>query len=83
MNSPKLIRVLMVITGIAFVYCVTALIGLKVLPAPHSSTDYLVIGGIATFISMVILFIVLISGFTRQPDVFYKVKKKDEPNESA
>lgn len=81
MNSPKLIRVLMVIVGIAFVYCATALIALKVLPGPHSSTDYLVIGGIATLISMVILFVVMITGFTRQPDVFYKVKKKDEPSE--
>ena len=81
MNSPHLNRILTVAGGIALVYGAVVLIGLKVLPDPHSSTDYLVIGGIATFISMVILFVVLITGFTRSPDVFYKVKKKDEPSE--
>ena len=81
MNSHKLSRILVVLAGIAFVYCAVALIGMKVLPAPHSSTDYLVIGGIATFLSLVILFFVLIAGVARNPDVFYKVKKKDEPSE--
>ena len=70
------VRTLMVAVGIAIVFFVVAAIMLKVLPGPHSPTDYLVIGASATMVSMVALFLVLITGFVKNPNVFYKKRPK-------
>ena len=77
------VRILMVTIGIAIVFFAVAAIMLKVLPAPHSSTDYLVIGASATMVSMVVLFVVLITGFVKNPDVFYKKRAKDARNQDG
>lgn len=58
MNS----RIAMVAGGIAIVFFVTLAIAYALMPGPHTRTDSLVIGAVATFVSMLVLFTVLIQG---------------------
>jgi hypothetical protein len=81
--SSSGLRKLMVAVGIAVVFLAVAAVLLKVLPAPHSPTDYLVIGASATMVSMVALFVVVINGFVKNPNVFYKKRPKDGGNQEG
>ena len=73
----------MIVVGITLVFLVVAAIMLKVLPGPHSPTDYLVIGASATMVSMGALFVVLITGFVKNPNVFYKKRSKGDGNQDG
>lgn len=64
----------------AIVFCITLAIGLKLLPGPHTETDYLVVGSVATFLCLGVLFAVLITTWIRTPNVFFK---KRDTNESV
>ncbi|MBZ2178288.1 MAG: hypothetical protein ACK58M_10325 [Acidobacteriota bacterium] len=46
--------------GIAIVFLVSILITFQLMPKPLKSTDYLVIGAVATFVSMLVLFVLLL-----------------------
>ena len=46
--------------GIATVFLTTILIAFQLMPKPLKSTDYLVIGAVATFVSMLVLFVLLL-----------------------
>ena len=48
---------------------------LRVLPGPHTEKDYLIAGGIATLVTMLALFIVLITTWVKAPNVFYRKRK--------
>ncbi len=43
------------------IFAVTVAILLAVMPGPHKSTDYLVIGCVATLLCLLLLFVVLIN----------------------
>ena len=73
----------MVVVGIILVFCVAAAIMLKVVPGPHSSKDYLVIGATATMVSMGVLFAVMIAGFVKNPNVFYKKRPKGNGDQAG
>jgi uncharacterized membrane protein len=47
--------------GIAVLFVATIAILLKVIPQPHRNLDYLVIGAVATFLSMILLWIALMN----------------------
>jgi Na+/melibiose symporter-like transporter len=61
--------------GMAIVFAATVAILLVVMPGPHKSTDYLVIGCVATLLCLLLLFVVLINTAKRVPD-------KTEPHET-
>jgi hypothetical protein len=46
------------------------------MPAPLKDTDYLVIGSVATLVSMLVVFLVLIATRLKTPDLFFKKRKK-------
>jgi len=50
------------------VFVATAAILFQVLPGPHKPADYLVIGGVATLLCLVLLFVVLIAAPGRSKD---------------
>jgi Na+/melibiose symporter-like transporter len=57
--------------GMALIFAVTVAVLLAVMPGPHKSTDYLVIGCVATLLCLLLLFVVLINTAkrsTRKPD---------------
>lgn len=58
------------------VFAVVAAILSRVIPSPLRSTDYLVIGTVATFVSLVVLFLVLVKTWVKAPDLFYKRREK-------
>ncbi len=46
--------------GVLLLFGVTIAVLLAVMPGPHKSTDYLVIGCVATLLCLLLLFVVLI-----------------------
>jgi Na+/melibiose symporter-like transporter len=60
--------------GMAIIFAVTVAILLVVMPGPHKSTDFLVIGCVATLLCLLLLFVVLIN--TAKPPA------KSEPHET-
>ena len=49
------------------VFAVTVAILLQVLPGPHERTDYLVIGGVATLLCILLLYFLLIKRGDKNP----------------
>jgi hypothetical protein len=69
-------RQIVLVLGGVCVFGVAALVMVKVMPAPLKDTDYLVIGSVATLVSMLVLFLVLIATRLKTPDPFFKKRKK-------
>jgi quinol-cytochrome oxidoreductase complex cytochrome b subunit len=67
-------RFAMAAGGIAVVFLVTMGIAFQLMPGPLKSTDYLVIGAIATFVSMLVLFVILTQTVGKKGQVFTKEK---------
>ena len=59
-------RTLALTLGMVMIFFVTIAILLAVMPGPHKSTDYLVIGCVATLLCLLLLFVVLINT-TKRP----------------
>ena len=57
----------MLLGAAAIVFVVTLAVGLRLLPGPHSETDYLVVGSVATFLCLGVLFAVLITTWIKKP----------------
>lgn len=70
MNS----RFAMAAGGVGIVFLVTLALAFALMPGPHTRTDYLVIGAIATFVSMFVLFFVLIHGWVKGGQIFSKTR---------
>jgi len=49
-------------SGIVVLFVASIAILLKVIPEPHRNLDYLVIGAVATFLSMILLWVALMFG---------------------
>jgi uncharacterized membrane protein YccC len=52
-------RWLVLAAAVVLVFGATVAIALQVVPGPHSDTDYLVIGSVATLLSLAAVFLVL------------------------
>jgi multisubunit Na+/H+ antiporter MnhF subunit len=61
--------------GTAIVFIITVVILLRVLPGPHKSTDYLVIGTLATFVCLLVVFLIVGSAKGRFGSTSYKQRK--------
>lgn len=60
--------------GITVVFLVTIAIAFQLMPGPLKSTDYLVVGAIATFVSMLVLFVILTQTVGTKKQIFTKEK---------
>ena len=58
------------------IFAAVALLMLKLLPGPLKDSDYLVVGSVSTLVSLLVLFVVLISTSDRAKDVFFKRRPK-------
>jgi Na+/melibiose symporter-like transporter len=54
-------RTIALTLGMVTIFAVTVAVLLAVMPGPHKSTDYLVIGCVATLLCLLLLFVVLIN----------------------
>ena len=68
-------QILLVLGGIC-VFGVAAAVMLQLMPAPLKDTDYLVIGSVATLVSLLVMFLVLIATRLKTPDPFFKKRRK-------
>ena len=59
-----------------FVFAVVAFLTLQLMPQPLDNMSYLVIGSVATLVSMLILFLVLIFTRMKSSDTFFKRRQK-------
>jgi len=71
-------RILVLVLGLLAVFVVTVGVLLNVMPGPHKSTDYLVIGAIATLLCLLLLFIIFITTM-KKPQSSYKRGPDSEP----
>jgi hypothetical protein len=62
--------------GSVLVFSTVAAIMIKLMPSPLGDSDYLVIGSVATLVSLLVLFLVLVSTRFKSGDIFYKKRKK-------
>jgi predicted outer membrane lipoprotein len=62
--------------AVACVFVVVAAVMLRLMPAPLRESDYLVIGSVATLVSLLALFVVLVSTTMKSSDIFFKKRKK-------
>jgi predicted outer membrane lipoprotein len=62
--------------GAACVFVVVAAILLRLMPGPLRESDYLVIGSVATLVSLLVLFLLLVSTTLKSSDIFFKRRKK-------
>jgi hypothetical protein len=60
----------------ACVFAVTAAVMIKVMPGPLKDSDYLVIGSVATVLSLLVLFLVIVSTKMKTSELFFKRRKK-------
>ncbi|PYT16167.1 MAG: hypothetical protein DMG59_11375 [Acidobacteria bacterium] len=58
------------------VFVVVAAIMLRFMPAPLKESDYLVIGSVATLVSLLVLFLVLVMTSIKSSDVFFRRRRK-------
>jgi multisubunit Na+/H+ antiporter MnhF subunit len=61
--------------GTAIMFIITVVILLRVLPGPHKSADYLVIGTLATFVCLLVVFLIVGSAKGRFGSTSYKHRK--------
>lgn len=71
-------RVLILTAAFLLIFGVSVVIMLAIIPGPHTEKDYLVAGGVATLVTMLLLFLVLITTWIKSPNVFYRKRKSSE-----
>ena len=69
-------RQMILILGGVCVFAVAAAVIVAIMPSPLKDTDYLVIGSIATLVSLLVMFLVLIATRLKSPDPFFKKRRK-------
>ena len=73
-------KVVLSLLVVLFAFLSTAGILLKVLPGAKRDIDYLVIGAAATMVSLLVLFVLLISTWAKGPNTFFKRRKPSGPS---
>ena len=61
--------------GVAL-FGITAVLLVLLLPGPHIPKDYFIIGCMATLISLVAVFLIVITTWIKSPNPFFKKRKK-------
>ena len=71
-----MIRNLSLAAALIFIFVAVAGIMLKVMPAPLKDSDYLVIGTVATMVSLLALFLLLVTTSGKASNIFFKRRQK-------
>jgi uncharacterized membrane protein len=69
-------RTLLLALALVVMFAAVAGIMLKVMPAPLKDSDYLIIGSVATMVSLLLLFVLLNAKSGKASSVFFKRRKK-------
>jgi len=68
-------QAVLILSGVC-VFAVAAAIMVAIMPSPLKDSDYLVIGSIATLVSLLVMFVALLATRLKSPDPFFKKRKK-------
>jgi amino acid transporter len=68
-------QTILILSGVC-VFAVTAAVMVAIMPSPLKDSDYLVIGSIATLISLLVMFLALLATRLKSPDPFFKKRRK-------
>ena len=68
-------QTILILAGVC-VFTVSAAVMVAIMPAPLRDSDYLVIGSVATLVSLLVMFVALIATRSRTPNPFFKKRKK-------
>ena len=68
-------QVILVLGGV-FVFAASAVVMVAIMPSPLKDTDYLVIGSVATLVSLLVMFFALLATRLKSPDPFFKKRRK-------
>lgn len=68
-------QAVLILSGVC-VFAVAAAVMVAIMPSPLKDSDYLVIGSIATLVSLLVMFIALLATRLKSPDPFFKKRKK-------
>lgn len=74
--QPRKRNTVLVAAGALALYCAAVGILLAILPGPHTPADLLVVGSVATFVTLVAVFLMLVLIWFRTPDLFFKRRKQ-------
>jgi hypothetical protein len=69
-------RALLLGGSAVFVFVLVAGILLKLMPGPLKSSDYMVIGSVATLVALLVMFLLVASTTMKSRNVFFKRRKK-------
>ena len=72
-------RTLALIFGVLLIFGVVAAILAKLMPAPLTDSDFLVIGSVATLVALLVLFFGLVGTRGKSGDMFFK--KRNRPRQ--
>lgn len=64
------------IVGVILVFGVVAAIMVKLMPAPLTDSDFLVIGSVATLLALLVLFFGLVGTRIKGSDTFFKKRSR-------
>ena len=71
-----MVRTLSLALALVIIFAAVAGIMLKVMPGPLKDSDYLIIGSMATMVSLLALFVLLVTTSGKASSVFFKRRKK-------
>lgn len=71
-----MVRTLSLALALLFIFAAVAGIMVKIMPAPLKDSDYLIIGSVATMVSLLMLFVLLITTSGKASNVFFKRRQK-------
>lgn len=66
---------ILILSGVC-VFAVSSAVMVAIMPAPLKDSDYLVIGSVATLVSLLVMFVALLATRLKSPDPFFKKRKK-------
>jgi len=69
-------RTLSLALAVVLIFSAVAGIMVKVMPGPLRDSDYLIIGSVATMVSLLILFVLVVTTSGKASSVFFKRRKK-------
>jgi hypothetical protein len=68
-------QTILVLSGVC-VFAAVATVMVAIMPPPLKDADYLVIGSIATLVSLLVMFVALLATRLKSPDPFFKKRRK-------
>ena len=68
-------QAILILSGVC-VFAVAAVVMVAIMPSPLKDSDYLVIGSVATLVSLLVMFLALLATRLKSPDPFFKKRKK-------